>query len=425
MMWTSKFISKNTKENNKLTLFTELAKKKIKDDGTSFVLAPFSDVLLNKDQHLTSNYKFWFNNPEVTKYNNHGLFPYNPLDDAKEFLKDTSRIIWSIILSNREKVSPDIGAYKHIGNVSLQKINLINRSAEIACIIGEPDWWGKGAMTWACNEIIKHGFLKLGLNRIWSGTAITNIGMNRVFEKLGFIKEGTFRNGMYLDHGFVDVNAYGLLFYEPEKVNPRDGYLKRAKELKKDFPPDCDDGREEYNDETIQQIEDNLIKYKSKLISKRKTPNEIVEENKPSKNDAKHLKTLELNPDSCDLECEDCEHSGEIGKCNHPEFDGFAVPTFEETYKEPLAPCGNYINCRGCPTTVYEKCKMRIDPEDKISHLINWMQEIRSNNNKNWMDLVRLAFKANKEQASKIMKKIANCDSQINQIANKLGQANG
>ena len=150
-------------------------------------LAPFCEVYDNKSIH--SDYKFWFNRPEVVSKNSHGLFPYSPDTDIKETLQyDESRIIWSILVKGP----------KHIGNVSLQRIDLINRSAEIAIVIGEPDYYGKGVATFAVKEICEHGFKKLGLNRIWSGTAATNIGMQKVFEKLGFKKEGIFKEAMFL-----------------------------------------------------------------------------------------------------------------------------------------------------------------------------------------------------------------------------------
>ena len=164
-------------------------------------LAPFCEVYDNKN--INSDYKFWFNRPEVVSKNSHGLFPYSPDTDIKETLQyDESRIIWSILISSINK---------HIGNVSLQRIDLINRSAEIAIVIGEPEYYGKGVASFAVKEICEHGFKKLGLNRIWSGTAATNIGMQKVFERLGFKKEGVFKEAMFLDGKFIDVYEYGLL----------------------------------------------------------------------------------------------------------------------------------------------------------------------------------------------------------------------
>ena len=42
----------------------------------------------------------------------------------------------------------------------------------------------------------------------------------------------------------------------------------------------------------------------------------------------------------------------------------------------------------------------------KSLQIINNIQKIRSNNNKNWMNILKLAFKSNPKQASKILGKI-------------------
>ena len=49
----------------------------------------------------------------------------------------------------------------------------------------------------------------------------------------------------------------------------------------------------------------------------------------------------------------------------------------------------------------------------KYQIIINKIQRIRSKNNVNWMDLLRLAFKLDPKNASKIMKKINYDDKKI------------
>ena len=54
--------------------------------------------------------------------------------------------------------------------------------------------------------------------------------------------------------------------------------------------------------------------------------------------------------------------------------------------------------------------------------IISAIQVIRSKNNKNWMDLLRLAFKYAPKEASKIMKSINSSDKQISKYLNKLSE---
>jgi hypothetical protein len=56
------------------------------------------------------------------------------------------------------------------------------------------------------------------------------------------------------------------------------------------------------------------------------------------------------------------------------------------------------------------------------SELLDKIQEIRTENNKNWMDILRLSFKHSPKEAAELMKKITNCDAKINQLTKQLGE---
>lgn len=51
---------------------------------------------------------------------------------------------------------------------------------------------------------------------------------------------------------------------------------------------------------------------------------------------------------------------------------------------------------------------------------VNQIQKIRSNNNKNWMDLLRLSLKLDFKTTSKILKQICKDDKRISFIATKI-----
>ena len=60
--------------------------------------------------------------------------------------------------------------------------------------------------------------------------------------------------------------------------------------------------------------------------------------------------------------------------------------------------------------------------EKKISaeKIIDQIEKVRKKNNSNWMDILRLAFKANPKKASLIMSKIYLDDKVISKLAKKL-----
>jgi len=52
--------------------------------------------------------------------------------------------------------------------------------------------------------------------------------------------------------------------------------------------------------------------------------------------------------------------------------------------------------------------------------MINKIQKIRSKNNVNWMNILKLAFKLDTKNASKIMKKINYDDKKISRLLKQL-----
>lgn len=54
--------------------------------------------------------------------------------------------------------------------------------------------------------------------------------------------------------------------------------------------------------------------------------------------------------------------------------------------------------------------------------IINQIEKIRSKNNVNWMNILRLAFKLDPKNAANIMKKINYDDKRISRLLNKLSK---
>ena len=56
--------------------------------------------------------------------------------------------------------------------------------------------------------------------------------------------------------------------------------------------------------------------------------------------------------------------------------------------------------------------------------LVNQIQNIRSKNNKNWMDLLRLSLRLDFNSTSKILKEICKDDKKISTVAQKIYKLN-
>ena len=64
--------------------------------------------------------------------------------------------------------------------------------------------------------------------------------------------------------------------------------------------------------------------------------------------------------------------------------------------------------------------KKKIKDTKYYNSIIDKIEKIRSKNNTNWMDLVRLSFSLDPDNASKILSKIYHEDKKISDLAKKL-----
>ena len=167
--------------------------------GEKIYLSP-----LTKDD-ISEDYISWLNDSEVCRDNSHATFP-NTYSKTLYYLESIEKSNKEIVFAIRWKKN-DI----HIGNISVQNINWINRSAEIAIIIGNKHYWNKGVGSEAYKLVIEYSFQTLNLNRLSSGQTVTNIGMLSVCEKNGMRKEGTFREALYKNGEYIDAVVYSIL----------------------------------------------------------------------------------------------------------------------------------------------------------------------------------------------------------------------
>jgi len=99
---------------------------------------------------------------------------------------------------------------QYIGNARLGEIDWVNRRCIYGRLIGNKDFRGKGYGTEALVLLLRYGFLKLGMNRIFSGAVITNEISIRSNEKVGMVREGILREALWKDGRFQDVVALAM-----------------------------------------------------------------------------------------------------------------------------------------------------------------------------------------------------------------------
>lgn len=168
-------------------------------EGNSFVLRPL------EEKDLEGNYPAWFTDPEVTRFNSHGRAPI-PAARMLEYVQRSQTapelLVMAIVLKEGKR---------HVGNIALQNISASDKSAEYAVIIGEKDVWGKGLAREASLLLLRYGFEKLNLHRIYCGTSEKNLPMQKLAAAMGMREEGRRRQAFFKNGEYLDVLEYGIL----------------------------------------------------------------------------------------------------------------------------------------------------------------------------------------------------------------------
>lgn len=155
-----------------------------------------------------SPYVDWLNDPDVCDGNDHHRLPYG-IDRARDYIAAAGASRADLILAIEML---DSGA--HIGNIALQNINFIHRSAEFSILIGNREFWGTGCGIEAGTLLVRHGFQELNLQRIGCGTPSYNEGMIKLALALGMKEEGRRRSAFFKHGEYHDLIEFGVLASE-------------------------------------------------------------------------------------------------------------------------------------------------------------------------------------------------------------------
>jgi ribosomal-protein-alanine N-acetyltransferase len=99
---------------------------------------------------------------------------------------------------------------KPAGSIGLHlQADILKKNAEIGYWLGE-EYWGKGIIKNAINQIVDYGFNNLDIVRIFARIYGTNIPSQKVIERAGFVLEGKFEKTIYKNNEFLDELIYAI-----------------------------------------------------------------------------------------------------------------------------------------------------------------------------------------------------------------------
>lgn len=115
---------------------------------------------------------------------------------------DSSSVLLLIALQENDEI---------IGDIAIQDIHEINRSANIRIAITHPNHQGRGYGQEALLLMLDYGFGVLQLHRIELEVFAYNLRAQHVYEKIGFVQEGIRRQALFYDHQYHDVILMSML----------------------------------------------------------------------------------------------------------------------------------------------------------------------------------------------------------------------
>ncbi len=143
----------------------------------------------------------WINNPENNRFLHYDI-PLEISKTEKWFDSNAGR-------TDRFDAVIEVDGIP-CGTIGLLSIDRKNSKAEYYIAMGEVHLKEKGVSTQASKLILDYAFLELGLNRVYLFTETENVAAQRLFEKVGFVKEGCMKNDIASHGRFVDRFVYGL-----------------------------------------------------------------------------------------------------------------------------------------------------------------------------------------------------------------------
>lgn len=171
------------------------------------------DVLRNKSiclqpfsrEYLTNRYVSWLNDPAVVRFSEqrHHTHSLSTCEMYTKLFDSSENYLWAI--THEESAEKHV----HIGNISAT-IDKPNATADIAMLIGEKAYWGRGLGTDAFMAVCHYLFAEKGIRKITAGTMEKNVGMLKIMQHSGMREECRQPRQFLLDGVAIDLIRYSI-----------------------------------------------------------------------------------------------------------------------------------------------------------------------------------------------------------------------
>lgn len=129
----------------------------------------------------------------------HTLFPVHSRTDSQQFIREAPYSHVRAIMDDEGRVIGLCGIAVRPGS----------EQGELWYLL-DPECWGRGIATRAACRLLRDGFERLRLKRIWASSVAANPPSIRVLEKIGMRPDGCLRENLFVDGESKDCLVYAI-----------------------------------------------------------------------------------------------------------------------------------------------------------------------------------------------------------------------
>jgi RimJ/RimL family protein N-acetyltransferase len=156
----------------------------------------------------TDRYLSWINDEEVTRGLASGVYP-STLEDLKKYIQSITSSKNAVMFAICDKTN-DL----HIGNIKVDNFDWVSRTCELGVLLGDRTYWGKGIGTEVMRLTLLYAFEQLNIRKVMLAVYANNPAAIKLYEKVGFVKEGCLRQQIHYKGEYIDKYYMGIFSNE-------------------------------------------------------------------------------------------------------------------------------------------------------------------------------------------------------------------
>lgn len=154
-------------------------------------------------EHLTDHYVAWLNDPEVVRYSEQRHRRHTLESCASYWSAFGNSPHYFCAIMRKGEID------EHIGNVTIV-MDLPNRVADLAIVIGDKTCWGHGYGSEAWVMLMRELAKNHAIRKITAGTMAVNTGMLTVMQRAGMLEEGRRKRHFIWEGQEVDMVMFAI-----------------------------------------------------------------------------------------------------------------------------------------------------------------------------------------------------------------------